>query len=220
MEDFKKIYLTWRPGGGSPRYIVGLLQKKDTGDYVFNYLPAAKQLILKKSFSPYLEFQDLEKTYNSNVVEIFASRLMKPDRSDISKLYDFWDVDIEKANDKFYLLGKTQGLVATDNFEFLAEYIVHKDLKFVTEIAGISKYPPLPKGTITIGDRLTFERDSNNEHDPEAVKVYSRNLELGYIKKIHCKAFYQAESSHLNLYVKGLEQNGVIKKIFIDVRYE
>jgi hypothetical protein len=78
----------------------------------------------------------------------------------------------------------------------------------------------LPKGTITIGDRLTFERDSNNEHDPEAVKVYSRNLELGYIKKIHCKAFYQAESSHLNLYVKGLEQNGVIKKIFIDVRYE
>jgi hypothetical protein len=219
MEDFKKIYLTWRPGGGSRRFLVGLLEKKATGDYIFNYLPAAKKLILEESFSPYFEFQDLDKIYDNNVVEIFASRLMKADRTDINKLYEFWDVDLAKANDKFYLLGKTQGLVATDNFEFLAEYNVHKDLKFVTEIAGISKYTPLPKGTIEIGDKLRFETEPKNLYDPEAVKVFKGDLELGYIKKVHCKTFYHPDAQHLNLSVKGLEQNGVIKKMFIDVQY-
>jgi hypothetical protein len=47
---------------------------------------------------------------------------MKTDRPDIETFFKFWEVDKEKSGDKFYLLGKTQGLVPTDNFKFLAEY--------------------------------------------------------------------------------------------------
>ncbi len=217
MDDFKKIYLSWRAGGGSRRSIVGLLEKRAERDYIFEYLPKAREL---ESFSPYFEFPDLNKIYKEYVLEVFSSRLMKPDRIDVKKFYDFWDIDVERANDRFYLLGKTQGLVPTDNFEFLADYIVTKDLKFVTEIAGISKYPQLAKGAIVVGDKLRFETEPTNLYDPEAVKVFKDDRELGYIKKIHCKAFHQPEARHLNLYVKGLDQNGVIKKIFVEVRYE
>ncbi len=45
---------------------------------------------------------------------------------------------MDKADDKFYLLGKTQGLVATDNFEFLAEYHLIPNTHFLTDIAGLS----------------------------------------------------------------------------------
>lgn len=216
MDEFDKIYLSWRTGTSSRRHIVGLLQEKPEGGYLFNYLPVAKELVFKE-FAPYLEFQDLDKTYNSNVVDIFATRLMKTDRIDIRKFFDFWAIDERKAYDKFYMLGKTQGLVATDNFEFLADYKMTDQLHFVTDLAGISHKDPLAKGTLIIEDELRFEFEPENEGDPEAVKVLKGDLELGYIKKIHCRVFHQPGADRIKLKVKALEQNGVIKKVFIEV---
>lgn len=88
----------------------------------FIYLPKTAKLQEEEGFTLYTEFQDLKKIYNGVVADIFGQRLTKSDRSDIGSFYKFWEVDAEKASDKFYLLGKTPGLVPTDNFKFLAEY--------------------------------------------------------------------------------------------------
>lgn len=219
MTEFDKIFLVWRKGAGSRRHAVGILEKKQDGKPVFKYLPQTEKLQLEEGFTPYTEFQDLDKEYNGNVAEIFGQRLTKLDRPDVASFFKFWEVDTDKAHDKFYLLGKTQGLVATDNFEFLAEYKLQPDTHFLTELASLSKNN-LAKGTLQIGDYLRFEVEPENEHDKFAVMVFKGDLFIGYIKKYHSKIFYEKGADELKLQVKALEQNGLIKRVFIKVYFE
>ncbi len=219
MAEFEKIYLAWRKGAGARRFIVGLLERQPDGNHTFRYLPEAKKLVFTEGFLPYFEFQDLDTVYDRNVVAIFAQRLMKPERPDIDKFYEFWEVDPSQAEDRFYILGKTQGLVATDNFEFLAEYELSSQTHFLTDIAGLSHYQH-PKGAVKIGDTLHVELERDNENDPDAVKVFTGELALGYIKKIHCRVFQQHHANKLELTVKDIEQNGIIRKIFVRVAHK
>lgn len=216
MTEFDKIYLVWRKGVGGRRTAVGELIKIPGGTHIFKYYQKAIQLQQKEGFTPYTEFQDLTKEYNGNVAEIFGQRLTKNDRVDIGSFYKFWEVDPEKSNDKFYLLGKTQGLVPTDNFEFLADYKLIPNLHFLTEIAGLSGLQ-LPKGTLTAGDILTYELEPTNEKDKYAVRLLKDGLPVGYIKKYHSKVFYDAGADKLQLTIKAIDQNGVIKRVFVRV---
>lgn len=219
MAEFDKIYLAWRKGVGSRRHVVGLLERKPDNQPTFRYLPEARQLFLEEGFLPYFEFPDFDKVYDQNVVAIFAQRLMKPQRPDIRQFYEFWEVDQSQANDRFYLLGKTQGLVATDNFEFLAEYELTPQTHFLTDLAGLT-HLELPRGLVKMGDALHFEYERANEKDPEAVKVFAGELELGYIKKVHCRVFHQSDADKLELTVKSVEQNGTIRKIYVRVAHK
>lgn len=216
MKEFEKIYLVWRKGAGTRRHAIGVLEKTPEGKNQFTYKPKAVSLVKEEGFTPYTEFQDLNMRYNGNVAEIFGQRLTKSDRPDIANFYRFWEVDPEKAADKFYLLGKTQGLVPTDNFEFLAEYIYQPGLHFLTELAGLSKYQT-PRGTIKAGDVLRYELEHDNEYDRYAVKVYKNDTLLGYIKKYHSKVFYDANGAKLDIQVKAVEENGILKRAFIKV---
>lgn len=216
MTDFDKIHLVWRKGLGERRHAVGILQKLPDGRNVFEYSPDASELQEKEGFTPYTEFQELKKRYNGNVAEIFGQRLMKTDRPDVASFFKFWEVDLDKAQDKFYLLGKTQGLVPTDNFEFLAEYNLTSKTHFLTELAGLSKYK-LEKGKALIGDMLRFELEKENPYDTYAVKVFKDDLFIGYIKKYHNKIFHEPGAEKLKLTIKALDQNGTIKRLFIKV---
>lgn len=216
MTEFDKIFLVWRKGTGGRRSAVGELIRTPDGKHLFKYFPKAIQLQEKEGFTPYTEFQDLAKEYNGNVAEIFGQRLTKSDRPDIANIYKFWEVDAEKAQDKFYVLGKTQGLVPTDNFEFLADYKYVPNLHFLTEIAGLSSLQ-LAKGTLKIGDVLRYEPEPENEKDKYAVKLFKGDLQVGYIKKYHSKVFHDAGADKLQVTVKAIEQNGVVKRVFIKV---
>ena len=216
MTEFDKIYVTWRKGVGTRRHIVGVLQKTTDGNHIFNYEPTVEELQTKEGFTPYTEFQDINKQYNGNVAEIFGQRLTKTDRPDIQSFFKFWEVDESKAQDKFYLLGKTQGLVPTDNFEFLAEYHLTPDIHFLTELASLSQLQ-LPKGSLQINDELRFEKEPTNSNDQFAVKVFKGDKEVGYIKKIHSRVFYESGADKLKLTVKAIDQNGVIKRVFVKV---
>lgn len=218
MTQFDTIHLVWRKGTGARRHSVGILKRQNDGKITFQYDSAIEKLKKEEGFVPYTEFQDTAKTYNGNVADIFGQRLMKIDRPDISFLFDFWEVDKTKATDKFYLLGQTQGLVPTDNFEFLAEYKLNPDVKFLTEIAGNSVYK-IEKGTLKVGDKLRFELEPNNEYDNYAVKVFKENLHLGYVKKYHNKIFHQAGAENLKLEIKGLEEHELVKRVFVKVSF-
>jgi len=215
MKEFDKIFVTWRKGVGQDRCAIGVLEKNDLGKHTFQYLSEAFKME-NDGFKPYTEFQDLNTIYNGNVAEIFGQRLMRPNRADVSSFYSFWDVDISKIDDKFYLLGKTQGLVPTDNFEFLADYIPFKGLSFVTELAGLSTNR-LERGSLIVNDILRFEKQYDNAFDSNAIKVFKDSLFIGYIKKYHNGFFWKSGVEDLVLKVKALEQNGVIKKVFVEV---
>ena len=218
MKEFDKIYLSWRKGQGSRRFIVGLLQQSDTGTFSFSYDIAIVENAKQEGFAPYTEFPDITKSYNGTVLDIFAQRLIKSERPDIQNFYDFWEIDPQFKEDKFYLLGHTQGLLPTDNFEFLADYNIVPGLHFLTELAGLTNYQLAP-ASLTVADKLTFKIDKENEYDNEAVKIFKEKNEIGYIKKIHCRIFHQPGAENLKLTVKALEKNGIIKRVFIKVSH-
>ncbi|MDQ6608425.1 MAG: HIRAN domain-containing protein, partial [Bacteroidota bacterium] len=117
---------------------------------------------------------------------------------------------------KFYMLGHTQGLQPTDNFELLADYNLVDGLHFLTELAGLSAYQLL-SGTLKEGDVLRFELDKKNVHDHEAVTVFKGEAEVGHIKRIHCRVFHKPGAENLKLSLKSVDKNGIIKKAFIKV---
>jgi hypothetical protein len=216
MKEFDKIYLSWRKGQGNQRHIVGVLEQTQDNRFGFSYDLAAIEKAKAEGFTPYTEFSDITKSYNGNVLDIFAQRLIKSERPDIQTFYDFWEIEPRHKDDKFYMLGHTQGLQPTDNFEFLADYNIVDGLHFLTELAGLSTYK-LPSGTLKEGDALRFELDKDNEHDSHAVTVFKEDLEIGHIKKIHCRVFHKPGAEKLKLSIKSVDKNGVIKKAFIKV---
>lgn len=215
MTEFDTIYLIWKPGTGKRRKHIGILKRTSDGDCTFSYLPEAAGND-KNGLCLYTEFRDLNKCYTENVAEIFGQRLMKANRPDIGSFYSFWEVDTNLAKDKFYLLGKTQGLVPTDNFEFLAEYKYSPELVFLTEIAGLSAFQ-LSRDTVKIGDKLQYTFEKDNPYDQLAVKVCKNNIQIGYIKTIHNKIFHEKPEGHFELTVKAIEQNGILKRVFVRV---
>jgi len=219
MKEFDKIYISWRKGQGNRRHIVGALEQTTDGRFVFSYDQEQVKKAREEGFGPYTEFPNIEESYNGNVLDIFAQRLIKSERPDIQNFYSFWEIDPLQKENKFYLLAHTQGLLPTDNFEFLADYNPVEGLHFVTELAGLSKYM-LPSDTLQLGDELRFEIDEKNEYDKEAVMVYKNDKLVGYIKKIHCRVFHKAGANRLKLSVKAIDKNGIIKRVFVKVALE
>lgn len=216
MKELGYIYLSWREGQGKRRHIVGVIKKNVTQGVIFCYFPKNVELARQDGFSPYTEFPDIDKIYNDKVLEVFGQRIIKSERSDISDFLDFWEIDSKYIDDKYYLLAHTQGLSPTDNFEFLADYHPVKGLRFLTDIASLTS-SSLPSNSVKIGDKLTYVLESDNPFDDKAVKVYLGELFIGYIKKIHSRVFYKLGDGKFKLVVKAVEQNGVIKRIFVKV---
>ncbi len=217
MKEVGNIYLSWRESLGGRRYIVGVLKRNATEGIRFSYFIEEVERARKNGFSPYTEFPDIDKEYTKNVLEVFGQRIMKPERADISDFYDFWEIDAKFQDDKYYLLAHTQGLNPADNFEFLADYNPHRDFRFLTDLAGLS-HIRLQAGEVVQGDVLTYKLEPNNSYDRYAVQVFKGDKQIGYIKKIHSQVFYKQDG--FKLIVKAVEQNGVIKRIFVKVYVE
>lgn len=218
MKAIGNIYLSWRKGKGFRRYLVGVLKRNAIEGIRFEYDLDEVEKAKKEGFTPYVDFPKLDEEYKTNVLEIFGQRLMKKERADVQSFYDFWEIDPKYKDDIYNMLAYTQGMLTTDNFEFLADFQPTSNLSFVTEIAGISK-KELSTGSVKIGDVLKYEKEPGNVHDPNAVKILKGNLHLGYLKKVHCRIFNKKNSDKLTITVKGIEQNGKINRIFVKISF-
>ena len=218
MRAIAKIYLSWRKGKGSRRMVVGEILKNATEGVRFRYYSEAIPIAQKEGFTPYVDFPDISKTYTENVLDIFGQRLIKAERPDIQKYLDFWDIDLNYQDDKYYLLAYTQGMLSTDNFEFLAEFHPIKELQFVSEICGLSHYK-VESGSLQVGDFLSYELENNNPNDRYAVKIKKGSKVLGYVKIVHSKVFYKVRHHQLSIRVKSIDQNGSVNRVFIEISF-
>lgn len=217
MKAIGTIYLTWRKGKGNSRKRVGIIKKNASG-VSFAYLLDGVKEAEKEGFTPYVDFPDVHKTYSDNVLEIFGQRLIKTDRPDAQKYLDFWSIDAQYKNDKYYLLAHTQGILSTDNFEFLADFNPIKGLSFISEICGLS-YSKLPANFIEIGEELTWRLDKKNKFDSNAVGVYKGDTYIGNVKLVHCNVFHKTGKQKLKVKVKSIEKNGHLNRVFINISY-
>lgn len=218
MKAISNIYLTWRKGKGYKRHVVGVLRKNATEGVRFEYYKDNIPKASEDGFAPYVDFPDINKVYKHNVIEVFGQRLVKAERADIKKYYDFWELDMRYVDDQYYMLGYTQGMLSTDNFEFLADFHPVKDLCFVSEITGLSQRK-IATDTVKVGDELSWVKESENEFDSYAIQVYKSNTLIGYVKKVHNRVFYKASKGKLRIVVKSVDQNGTINRIFIRISY-
>lgn len=219
MKALGNIYLTWRKGKGYRRKIIGVIKKNATDGVRFNYLLKGVEEAQKDGFTPYIDFPDTSKVYTENVLDIFGQRLIKTERPDLKKYLDFWDIDPKYQDDKFYLLAYTQGMLSTDNFEFLADFYPKKSLRFVSEICGLTHFK-VKSGTLNVGDNLFYELEKDNPKDPFAVKVLKDNQILGYVKMVHSKVFYKKAKEALKIRVKSVDQNGSVNRVFIEISFQ
>ena len=174
----KQIFLVWRRGRSDRRIKIGKILKNKTDGIRFLYIQEGVNEAIKNGFNMYPDFPNPNVEYRNNVLEVFSQRLTNKDRADIQKYYDYWDISPQLKDDQYYVLAQTQGLLSTDNFEFLAEYYPVKDLKFTSEICGLSK-TLIPSGTLNQGDVLQWKLEPNNPFDRYAVRLYKDNLFLG-----------------------------------------
>lgn len=213
----REIHVSWRKGKGSRRKIVGVLKRTALNGITFKYLKEGVIDAKKEGFKEYPGFpisENFDKTYQEDNLDIFSLRLVPFERKDNIKLLEFWEA--KDIRDKFNLLALTQGLLPTDNFEFLGLFNPKKNFKFVTDLAGLS-YLELKKDTVKIGDKLTYEFESNKKaFRDRAVKIFKGNLHVGYIKNIHNNIFLKSKSKdNISLTVKEVNQNGSIRNLFV-----
>lgn len=211
----KCIYLVWRKGRGGRRIAVGVIRMNQTEGATFKYLPEGVKKALADGFTAYPDFPDIDKTY-ANVMEVFGQRLNNSERADIQNYYNYWEISSERKSDKYYILAQTQGLLPTDNFEFIAEYYLTKELKFISEICGLS-VNPLPSEALKVNEELQWKLEKDNPYDKDAVVILKNGKKIGYVKKIHNKVFHGRYAKNLRIHVKSLDQNGHINRAFIKI---
>jgi len=216
MKEIGNIYLSWRKSQGERRHIVGVIKRNATDGIRFSYFQDKVEIARKDGFTVYTEFPDVTQEYSQGVMDVFGQRIMKSERADIAEFLDFWEIDPKYKDDKYYLLAHTQGLNPTDNFEFLVDYYPVRNLRFLTDLAGLSILKH-QIGTIAIGDQLTYQLEPDNAYDKRAVKVLKEGKKLGYIKKVHSRVFHKMNGKKLHLRVKAMEHNGIIKRVFVTV---
>lgn len=209
------IYISWRKQVGDRRYIIAKIKRNVSEGITFEYLKEYDEA-KKDGLEHFLGFKNSQKLTTESIEHLLALRVISKERPDRNGYLSFWEA--ENVEDNFDILALTQGKTQTDNFEFLAEYQPQVRLKFVTDLANLSRLK-LPANTLKKGDILTYELEKSNLFDEYAVCVYKGNLEVGYIKKIHNRVFHRITKTHnpLKITVKAVDENGIIKQVFVTV---
>ncbi|MFC0604958.1 HIRAN domain-containing protein [Winogradskyella pulchriflava] len=215
MKTIGNIFLVWRKGRGGRRITIGVIKRNASEGVRFQYVQEGLAEALKLGFKHYEGFPDTDKVYTENVLDIFGQRIIRSERNDVKDFYNFWQIDRKYKEDDFYMLAYTQGLLPTDNFEFLADFNPIKGLSFITEIAGLSTYK-IPSNFISVGDRLVYLLEKNNEYDNNAVVLTKANKKLGYVKCIHNKVFHKTDK-YFEVQVHRIEKNGLLNRVFLKV---
>lgn len=210
----REIYLSWRKERGSRRNIVGVLVRTATNGITFSYIKEGAEKARREGFREYPGFPlDYSVKYREDNLDIFSLRLIPFERKDNIKLIQFWEA--QGVVDKFDLLALTQGMLPTDNFEFLGNFNPSKSFRFVTDLAGLS-HLELERDLVKKGDKLEYLIEANSRDEKGfAVKIFKGDLHVGYIKIIHSNIFFKTKGRKLNLTVREVEQNGLIKNIFV-----
>lgn len=221
--DTDKIYLTWRKDVDRPRHIIGILQR-DNNNYSFMYSEKNVAIAAQEDdFTYYPAFNDVNKVYTDNVLEVFKRRLLNPQRRDYDNFLNYWGA-ISYKDDTFSLLGLTGAKLLTDNFEFIAP---HKEYpaRFNTDVSWLNTKSQYIVDSIRqlsnkeVEDRISLELQPENSYDNKAVKVLFEKETLGYIKSIHCENVFDAisENKSVKLHVANITKNGTIKEVLLRI---
>ncbi|PTM03596.1 MAG: hypothetical protein DA405_09910 [Bacteroidetes bacterium] len=212
---FGNLHLVWRKGRGHRRISVGLVKSNATDGLVFQYLPDGVAMAKLEGFQGYPGLTLDKEIQTSNILDVFSQRLLKPERQDVKSYYQFWQVDSDYRANPLRLLAYTQGLLPTDNFEFLADFNPIRGQQFITELAGLS-HSQVKLSEVQLGDELHFKKEPDNSRDKYAVAIYG-SRKLGYVKIVHSRIFYKNPKSRPKISIHHIEGKNQVTKLFLKI---
>lgn len=213
MKSIGNIYLAWRKDANSPRILVGVIKKNATKGVRFFYLADGAIEARLQGFDTYPTFPDVTEVYTEDVLRFFGLRILKAakDGFENSEAYfDAWGINREYKSKPFYMLAYTQGMLESDNFEFLASFNPQKDFSLVTEV---DDFQPAVISTLDlqVGDTLKYKMTKGSEE----VKLYKDQRYVGKVKIVHSRIF--AKAKNLIVKVHRLEHGAEQSKAFIRI---
>ncbi len=195
------LLLAWQAPdhvGNRQRWLVGTIDVRH-GNWTLEYLkgnafrdangghPYSEMAAL--GYEGYPAFPKKSVLHDLGVREALMRRLPPRNRSDFGAFVSQFGFSVEKLPSDAALLAYTGAKLPGDGFSVAAE--LDADMTagdFVFEIAG-SRYQ-MPAGcSIQVGDALSFVAEPENEHDSDAIAVFGAGCRIGYINRLHAKAF-------------------------------
>ncbi len=184
------IYLIWKNPQTRRQYIVAELSKN--GVYEFNYGHEINEA-LNNGFEPLISFEDVDKTYQSDILfPVFSSRLPDKKRQNIKDILDKYNLS---EYDAYKLLKRSGARLPIDNLEFIDPIIFNSELKEVKRIfylAGPRHYIGCDGIDCSLsiclerGEQLFAVLEPENKFDSKAIRLVNSEKQLiGYIPKYY-----------------------------------
>jgi hypothetical protein len=204
----ERLLLSWLPSSGHRmNRIVAELVRTDN-NATLRYLCGENdfKLAVKEGFSGYPYLPVKNESYE-NILDVFTKRLPPRSRGDFSKYMESIRISPDTAIDDFTLLGYSGAKLPDDDFS-----LIHPmdnaviPFEFLMDVSG-TRYNDVKNlyERITIGDRVSFIPEPENEWDSQAIAVYYQDMRIGYV----CRGILQ----EFNGWLSGkLKINGIIEK--------
>lgn len=179
-----RLFVLWLEPGAGKRHVIGELWKDDDG-YAFAYGYEFEDA-RRRGFPFLLEFpepRELDRPYRSRqLFSTFAQRLPSPKRPDYESMLASWGVS--NSDSPLHILALSGGIQLTDRIE-VAQYRQPDDLldtPLIFRVAGEEHYAG--SADVKTGDALRLVREPWNEHDSNAVAVFTNaSKKLGYVPR-------------------------------------
>lgn len=216
----KKLYFIWKSNTDpSVNCKVGEIELKN-GRYVLRYLtddPDFK-LAQKKGFVGYPGFKVSLKEHQDNILETFRKRLPNRSRSDFKDYLRAHKISSDVEVSDFALLGYTGGKLPSDGFSFLHPFEDAKaPFSFIIEASGVRHFKENTSG-LKLGENICLEKEPNNKHDPNALKLTYKGQCVGYINRCQTSIFRQfIDTSTFRITVDRLNGSAERPRLFLFV---
>lgn len=203
------LYLIWKDPQTRKNFTVGKLTRGVT--FTFQYIAEASEAETF-GWKKLDAFPDDQVYENDTIFPVFSSRLPDRKRRDLDKILQKYGLE---EFDEFELLKKSGARLPIDTYEFIdpirpEDESVQRDFY----VMGTRHSTPcngeccdlLP--AVTVGDRLTLQKEPDNLHDPFAIRVMTQNGDLlGYVPRYYNKEIGARIESGMSYCCKTLEVN-------------
>lgn len=186
----ERLLLTWQPVDEQApvrtRRVVGEIHKESNGQFVFRYLKdtADFRSAQEAGFQGFPAFALNQDEARQGVIETLMRRLPPRNREDFAEYLAQHRLPHPFQNSDFALLGYTGARLPSDGFALVPVFPGNAvPCDYLMEVAGLHHVIGNDVSTIHDGDLVTFESDSSNPVDRDALTVVHQGRRIGYVNR-------------------------------------
>lgn len=211
-----RLLLFWQTPGERLRMLVAeLIRNGDDADLVYLKNGEDFSNAQNSGFEGYPGF-DIEKDIHKNVLTSFMKRLPPRSRGDFDRFLDALRInpDIKDEITDFALLGYSGAKLPDDDFTVIHPFEkASVPFELMLPVQGYQHYQEqLPLDKLSEDMQAYFEAESDNPHDPEAVKIIVNGVIAGYVCRGLTRSFHKWMQANLTITAYIERINGTQQK--------